>query len=628
MVEMGGNQVTAGAASQQPQPQPPPGSDSSLNLDATLCLDNDQWLTVDISTLEQDVNSLYNSVFGSNNNETNISDGDTCNANILITNETVTQRCLTPLPMKGKKLNKSEIPQTMESDLWGLETEEPLLQGKCPDGNLDLYYETRSPLSLWGAPMDLDFLKMDDVFQVDKADLVQGPTLAELNANDESLFNSLDYYDSLLTDNKKISTQLPMTLNNNPVTVNNAKANIATLPINQIVNPSMNSTSQPININKKNEKTNNITPVSNIPTTSHSILCASLLQNNITSSQKAHTVSSVKALDIENGNIQAISSNSSSETSSNIVQLSSSAPANTDYLQKWQEVPSLQKQPPTTPVIQRTRRDTDRSVCSFSSVSSLSNEDDFNSDGDDDQDDIVSSDNESLNGEEYDKKSPTWSLTFGNRWTKNKKKKRFFWQYNIQSKGPKGPRISLATESTDPHVLSDAMDPVFSSSCHLDGVKHAGKARRGDGNDLTPNPRKLYNIGAELKKLSKIINDLTPVSELPFNARSKSRKEKNKLASRACRLKKKAQHEANKLKLYGLQQEHKSLISLLEDLREIVKEKIDPITFPQTALLQEDLDKLFEAKIPEKIAGHTSEFVNKVLDKVSYGDCNGGLLDF
>lgn len=622
---MGGNQVTAGIASQQPQP--PPGPDSSLSLDATLCLDNDQWLTVDISTLEQDVNSLYNSVFGSNNNETNNSEGETCNVNVLISNETVTQRCLTPIPMKGKKSNKSEVPQMMENDLWGLETEDPLLQGKCPDGNLDLYYGTRSPLSLWGAPMDLDFLKMDDVFQVDKADLVQGPTLAELNANDESLFNSLDYYDSLLSDNKKIPSQLPMNINNIPVSINNAKTNNTALPINN-VNPSLNSTSVPINIHKKNENTNSLTPTTNIPTTSHSILCASLLQNNHTSSHKTHTVSTLKALDVENANLQTISSNSSSEIPSNIGQLSSSAPANADYFQNWQESQSTKKQLPETPLNQRTRRDTDRSVCSFSSVSSLSNEDDFNSDVDDDQDDVVSSDNESLIGEEYDKKSPTWSLTFGNRWTKNKKKKRFFWQYNIQSKGPKGPRISLATESADPHVLSDAMDPVFSSNCHLDGVKHAGKARRGDGNDLTPNPRKLYNIGAELKKLSKIINDLTPVSELPFNARSKSRKEKNKLASRACRLKKKAQHEANKLKLYGLQQEHKCLISLLEDLREIIKEKIDPITFPQTALLQEDLDKFYEAKIPEKIAGHTSEFVNKVLDKVAFGDCNGGLLEF
>lgn len=39
------------------------------------------------------------------------------------------------------------------------------------------------------------------------------------------------------------------------------------------------------------------------------------------------------------------------------------------------------------------------------------------------------------------------------------------------------------------------------------------------------------------------------------------KREKNKIASRACRLKKKAQHEANKLKLYGLNQEHSNKLN-------------------------------------------------------------------
>ena len=46
-----------------------------------------------------------------------------------------------------------------------------------------------------------------------------------------------------------------------------------------------------------------------------------------------------------------------------------------------------------------------------------------------------------------------------------------------------------------------------------------------------------------------------------FQSRTKSRKEKNKLASRACRLKKKAQHEANKIKLCGLEDEHSECCS-------------------------------------------------------------------
>ena len=46
-----------------------------------------------------------------------------------------------------------------------------------------------------------------------------------------------------------------------------------------------------------------------------------------------------------------------------------------------------------------------------------------------------------------------------------------------------------------------------------------GKARRGDGNDLTANPAKLAKIGRELEKLGKEINSMTPVSEVPFPTR-------------------------------------------------------------------------------------------------------------
>ena len=52
------------------------------------------------------------------------------------------------------------------------------------------------------------------------------------------------------------------------------------------------------------------------------------------------------------------------------------------------------------------------------------------------------------------------------------------------------------------------------------GIKHSGKARRGDGNDLTANPKKLAQIGKELDHLSSVINEITPASEMPFNARS------------------------------------------------------------------------------------------------------------
>lgn len=139
-----------------------------------------------------------------------------------------------------------------------------------------------------------------------------------------------------------------------------------------------------------------------------------------------------------------------------------------------------------------------------------------------------------------------------------KKQKQYFWQYNVQSKGPKGTRLKLAVEApSDPHVLNDFEDPVF-DECNtaIAGIRHGGKARKGDGNEITPNPRKLFMIGHQLLRLNRQISACQLGADVPAAKRNESRKEKNKLASRACRLKKKAQHEANKIKLYGLEQEH------------------------------------------------------------------------
>lgn len=111
-------------------------------------------------------------------------------------------------------------------------------------------------------------------------------------------------------------------------------------------------------------------------------------------------------------------------------------------------------------------------------------------------------------------------------------------------------------DAEDPYVLQDFEDPVFDPEQQEMKYKHNGKARRGDGNDITPNPYRLFQIGNELNKLNRHINSIAPVVEMPTGAKNRKRKEKNKFASRACRLKKKAQHEANKLKLFGLDQEH------------------------------------------------------------------------
>lgn len=52
------------------------------------------------------------------------------------------------------------------------------------------------------------------------------------------------------------------------------------------------------------------------------------------------------------------------------------------------------------------------------------------------------------------------------------KKERYFWQYNVQAKGPKGQKIVVETKMEDPHVLNEIVDPVFSGDVQLQGIKH------------------------------------------------------------------------------------------------------------------------------------------------------------
>ena len=132
---------------------------------------------------------------------------------------------------------------------------------------------------------------------------------------------------------------------------------------------------------------------------------------------------------------------------------------------------------------------------------------------------------------------------------------------------------------------------------------------------MTSNPKKLAAIGKELDQLSKIINDLTPVSEMPFGARCKSRKEKNKLASRACRLKKKAQHEANKLKCEGLTTEHNDLLEGIAKTKALLLEKANPNSLRSQQEITDELDIVVSKATSHNVAGSTSDFVHRMIEK-------------
>lgn len=74
---------------------------------------------------------------------------------------------------------------------------------------------------MWSTRMGLDtdlsktdaliHMDDDDIFQVDKADLIQGPTLAELNANDDTLLGDLNFDDLLLPEENSYNyTNIPI----------------------------------------------------------------------------------------------------------------------------------------------------------------------------------------------------------------------------------------------------------------------------------------------------------------------------------------------------------------------------------------------------------------------------------
>lgn len=172
---------------------------------------------------------------------------------------------------------------------------------------------------------------------------------------------------------------------------------------------------------------------------------------------------------------------------------------------------------------------------------------------------------------------------------------------------------ALEYDSADEDMDSDEDFDVESHS-HGTGLARNRKGRRGDQDDLSPNPKKLLEISRELDRLNKVIGDLKPIHQLPQNARNKSRKEKNKLASRACRLKKKAQHEANKVKLQGLEMEQQRLTDIIHKVKKEIIVKGSPQPSDPKPNLSIQIESLVKGTFGSQVvAGHTSDFVYSVL---------------
>ncbi|XP_017289259.1 CREB3 regulatory factor [Kryptolebias marmoratus] len=190
-------------------------------------------------------------------------------------------------------------------------------------------------------------------------------------------------------------------------------------------------------------------------------------------------------------------------------------------------------------------------------------------------------------------------------------KRRCFWEYRRSRES-----VTKKKLGGDVHwSLSWSSSTLPSTLYRREGKKGRRKARKTDASDLTPNPQKLHNIGEQLQKLNAAIKGMGSVNDLPAVARARSRKEKNKLASRACRLKKKAQHEANKIKLWGLNQEYENLLGALLRIKEVIRRRVESSEEEDTderGMTQRLEDILKESSGP-LVAGRTKDFVQRIL---------------
>lgn len=122
-------------------------------------------------------------------------------------------------------------------------------------------YQTISGSSVWESRLNTeselnrsDTFRMDDddIFQVDKADLIQGPTLAELNANDENLLEDLNFDDLLLPEENSYYISVPTVASHS----RHAAMNVP--PLVQVTNSNSNA----FNNNSNSQNSSIFTPSS------------------------------------------------------------------------------------------------------------------------------------------------------------------------------------------------------------------------------------------------------------------------------------------------------------------------------------------------------------------------------
>lgn len=636
-------QMTVGNLQATTRPLQQQRSMDSYFSDDINCFSNDHSLqtseigSFDTSIYASSPNSLY--MYDQEKADMQSSYTSTCNSSSLFFNE--------DFDLKSQYEASREIcpPVTSPSSSAGQQTA-TLSENASWDGNKNI---------------DLD-IKTDDIYQMDTGSVVSGPTLAELNSCYNSELNE-DIGNIMTSDGRRHS------FSEKPITSFKTEPQTSATASSTVSSPTVWSYLQNRgNLKSATASSRPAASLSDWTALTQTVLSADQLMSQTpmlsragafstsTSASKVPQASAKSSPALQNLLQQNVCKPTATVSPQPIVQTGNertspgkrrnpSAPSALGRFdaravdQKWEEIKQFLNDDPkesaTSPPQPKIKRESRTSVSS--AVGSITSVDDDDDDHDSDIDSDIDGHHWMSDSDDESEESQEVWKTGNTKDSKPKKERQYFWQYNIQSKGPKGTRVDFGMDTSDPHVLHDFEDPVFDPhTCTIVGmgtaIRHGGKARKGDGNDVSPNPKKLCQIGQQLKRLNKQINSFAPLNELPISTRNKSKKEKNKLASRACRLKKKAQHEANKLKLYGLELEHKQLMKVLQRIREELKIKIskdkgseeednDRENISMSSLLED----LIKENLTDMVAGNAAEYVSKITKRVDEGDPTGGL---
>jgi len=387
------------------------------------------------------------------------------------------------VPIPSRRLQDPDFGYELTSDPFNISS--PLVSN---DNTFDMNYS--SDINIWGRDARLETFRMDeeDIFQVDKSDLIQGPTLAELNANEDQLLTGDLTFDGLMLPGEgfNVPSVTMLHVETSPTCLSEEAPSPMLSQSHLGVSTSFLPASFPpagVGHFKDSSGVSSSMPTSPMDGYIPNPVCAlsPSSQHSSGSSPAANRHSTLHELLMRREPFGCSVSPASPPLRTMArprpsSRLSSSAPTHLGHDQIWQ------RREPRQHLLSTGSLAEGESISSLSTLGVLSPEShlsqDDGSDSEDESDRLEFDEQSSDGGTffflcykaiEYDTLKHVLYFQFQicclldssdgegreRRSRHSAKKERFFWQYNVQAKGPKGQRLVLKTKQEDPHFLNE-----------------------------------------------------------------------------------------------------------------------------------------------------------------------------